>query len=171
MEVKKIVIVGPESTGKTELSKFLAHHYNSVWVPEFARDYLNTLGRPYREEDLLTIAKGQLTLEKNLIKNAHPFLICDTNLLVIKIWSEFKYHRCDPYILSHLKEPGVFHYLLTNIDLPWEDDPLREHPHSRGDLFALYQDELQKQNTPFTLIQGERQQRRNQAIEVLSHFL
>ncbi|MFW5872398.1 MAG: AAA family ATPase, partial [bacterium] len=99
----KIAIVGPESTGKSTLSKQLALYFKTAWVPEYARDYLNKLGRPYKQSDLLLIAQEQIALEEKAAAN-HEMVFCDTNLLVIKIWSEFKYQSCHPWILKSIKE-------------------------------------------------------------------
>jgi len=89
--IKKIAITGPESTGKSELAKKLAKHYNTVWVPEFSREYIDNINRPYDYDDIIEIAKGQLNREKEAEKKANKFLFCDTELIVAKIWSEFKY--------------------------------------------------------------------------------
>src|SRR5438105_3806131 len=89
--VKKVVVIGPECTGKSELSEFLAAHFDTSWVPEYARGYIDNLVRPYQESDLLTIAHGQMRLEDEWPRNSKNLLICDTNLYVIKIWSEFKF--------------------------------------------------------------------------------
>ena len=101
--VKKIAIVGPESTGKSTLAEGLAKHYQTVWVPEYARGYLNKLGRGYDQSDLIKIAQGQLGLEDECVNDAKRFLFCDTNLVVIKIWSDFKYGNCAPEILQRIR--------------------------------------------------------------------
>ena len=140
--VKKIAIVGPESTGKSTLAEGLAKHYQTVWVPEYARGYLNKLGRGYDQSDLIKIAHGQLRLEDEWENDAKRFLFCDTNLVVIKIWSDFKYGNCAPEILQRMHERKYDLHLLTNIDLPWEADPQREHPDKRLELFNLYEKDL-----------------------------
>lgn len=140
--VKRISITGPESTGKSTLSRALAERLETVWVPEFAREYLESIGRPYQEKDLLQIAKGQLALEDKFMKEANNFLICDTDLLVVKIWSEHKYGRCHPWILEKLNERKYDLFILTYIDIPWEDDPLRENPDLREYFYEKYKQEL-----------------------------
>ena len=136
-DILKIAIVGPESTGKSSLAEQLAVHYNTLWVPEYARAYLDKLSHPYTESDLLDIARGQLAMESSLSKKASRYLFCDTNLHVIKIWSEYKYKRCHTEILRNLHNDNYALHLLTNIDLPWEYDPQREHPHLRDFFFRL----------------------------------
>lgn len=162
---KRILITGPESTGKSWLAQQLAAHYQTAWVPEVARHYLESLGRPYQEKDLLEIARLQLAEEDRLAQQTAGFLFCDTGMLVLKIWSLHKYGRCHPFILEQLKERSYQHTLLTNIDLPWEPDPLREHPEQRQYLFNWYQRELQQQQ--YSLISGSGKERLQAAINAL----
>jgi NadR type nicotinamide-nucleotide adenylyltransferase len=152
--IKRIAIVGPECTGKTSLAKQLAQDFHTAWVPEYAREFLKQLGRPYIQSDLLSIAEGQLALEDEMATTAHQYLFCDTNLYVIKVWSEYKYGTCDPQILNAIDTRHYDYYLLTNVDLPWESDPQREHPNERKELFDIYLQELKKQPTPFSIIEG-----------------
>lgn len=169
----KIVITGPESTGKSTIAQALAKHYNTVFVPEFARDYLNNLERAYNYEDLLEIAKGQIELEENLATKAqNQLLICDTDLLVIKVWSEFKYGQCHPWILEQLAQRRYNHYFLTNIDFPWSEDPLREHPEPEMRLyfFNLYQEILKKRNLPFTVLSGDEERRLKTARKIIDEI-
>ena len=156
---KRIAIIGPESTGKSDLAKALAEHYQTALVPEYARDYLNNLNRPYDYEDILLIAKGQVKEEREMLENANQFLFVDTEMIVLKIWCEVKYGKCHSWILNQLKEQKFDLYLLTDIDLPWQPDPLREHPDKRSELFHLYLDELKKRNLPFEIVNGFGQQR------------
>lgn len=169
-EVRRIAIVGPECTGKTELARFLANHYSSVWVPEFARDYLEQLGRTYHKADLTTIAQGQVDIENQLASHANRFLFCDTNLIVIKIWSEFKYGSCDPQIISLMHQQQYDLHLLTDVDLPWQDDPLREHPHKRQELFDLYKSELTRNRLRYRIIRGHAAARNTAAIDAVEQI-
>lgn len=166
-KVRRVAIVGPECTGKTDLARFLANHYQTLWVPEFARAYLEQLKRPYIKDDLVTIAEGQIQSENKIATQANRLLFCDTNLVVIKIWSEFKYGSCDPAILTLMNRQTYDLHLLTDVDLPWEDDPLREHPHKRQELFELYKTELESTQTNFVLIKGDYTSRRAAAIKAV----
>lgn len=170
-EIVKVAIVGPESTGKSELSEFLAKHYNTSWVPEYARGYIENLVHPYTEEDLVTIAHGQMRLEKTWLTDANRLLICDTTLLVIKIWSEFKYGVCDPRIVEGLKQSRYDLHLLTYVDVPWQEDPQREYPERRHELYEIYLKEIKAMNVPFVEIRGERNERRKTAIEAVDRLL
>ena len=163
----KVCVLGPECTGKTALSKFLSQHFNTAWVEEYARAYLNKLGRPYQQHDLTKIAHGQLRMEDEWIHDAKGVLICDTNLIVIKIWSEVKYGHCDPNILEQLAERKYDLFLLTYVDVPWENDPLREHPERREELYQMYLTELKQQQTPFVEIKGPSALRQQTAVDAI----
>jgi len=168
--LKKIVLTGPESTGKTTLAKQLALHYDAIWVPEFARDYLAQLNRPYEESDLLEIAKGQVHIEESCAKQAGELLICDTDLLVMKVWSEFKYGKCDPWILEQVQSRHYDVYLLCGIDIPWEQDPLRENPGQREELHQLYERELKSLNKEYLHVEGATDERLNKAIAQIGNL-
>ncbi len=163
----KIVITGPESTGKSTLAKQLAAHFNAQLVDEFARTYLTNLGRAYTQSDLLIIAKGQIKAEYKAIADNPTLLICDTSLEVIKIWSEFKYGSCDPFITNGLSNNLPDLYLLMTPDLPWQPDPLRENPDDRDQIFELYKKELKISGVPFYKIWGNEKERFKMAKEVI----
>ena len=122
--IKKFVVTGPESTGKSTLCSQLAEYYKTIWVPEYAREYLEKNGTEYSYNDLLTIAKGQINLEDNLIEpstlNLQPstFFI-DTDMYVMKVWCEFVFNKCHNWILNRIAERSYDGYLLCNTDLPW----------------------------------------------------
>lgn len=169
--IKRVAIVGPECTGKTSLAVSLASHLQTHCVPEFARQYLEALERPYTKSDLLTIAQGQVRLEDELAHTANNILICDTNLLVVKIWSEFKYGMCDPWILEEIDKRNYDLHLLTNIDVPWQADEQREHPHQREELFLLYKHELISRQIPFVEISGVDAAREQVSIRAIDKLL
>jgi NadR type nicotinamide-nucleotide adenylyltransferase len=165
----KVVITGPESSGKTTLAKALAEHYLAPWVPEYARDYLNHLNQPYQEEDLLEIARGQVERENEAAAEKLDLLICDTSLVVIKIWSKYRYGRCHPWILEQIEQRPVDLYLLCSPDIPWEPDPQRENPDDRDELFKLYKRALK--DKPSVVIRGNESERLKQAISEIEHLL
>lgn len=170
-EIKKVAVIGPESTGKSELSQYLAGVFDTVWVPEYARAYLDKLAGPYGPSDLLNIARGQISLEDSLMPNAHRVLICDTDLYVIKIWSMFKYGDCHPQILEWMTARTYDLYLLTYIDIPWEADPYREHPDQREVLYQLYLNEMRSQPVPFEEVRGGRSARQKIAVDSVKRLL
>jgi NadR type nicotinamide-nucleotide adenylyltransferase len=169
--LKRIAITGPESTGKSELAEKLAKHYNALWVPEYAREYLEDLGHPYKEDDIVNIAKGQLEMEEEEAQHSKYLLFCDTDFIVTKIWSEFKYGRCHPWILEQVEKHIYDLYLLCDIDLPWAEDPLREHPQKRKELFELYYRELKTRKLPFRIIAGTGEARTRNAILAVEETL
>ncbi len=169
-DIIKVAIVGPESTGKTTLGNDLALHYQTQCVPEYAREHLEKVGGHYEEADLLAIAKKQLALEGEYHKSCKNILICDTNLLVIKVWAEHKYNSCHPFILNELKD---YHYnlsILCDIDIPWEPDPLREHPNSRKYFFDLYKKELTTLGINHIVVSGNQKERLHSAISAINNL-
>ena len=164
----KIAIVGPESTGKSSLSESLSNYFKTYFVPEVARDYLNNLRSNYEEYDLLVIAKKQIEVEDLISSNVGDLLICDTTLLVIKIWSQVKYNHCNSWILEEENRRKYDLFLLCDIDLEWGFDPLREHPDKRDFLFNLYYQSLLTSNATFEIISGKGNERVNNAITVIN---
>lgn len=165
----KIVVIGPESTGKSTLSEALANELHTVWVPEYAREYLQKNGLNYKENDLLQIAKGQVQSEDELLQKANKLLICDTDLYVIKVWSEHKYGRCHPWILEQIAARKYDLYLLTDIDIVWQDGPMREHGDAamRQYFYKVYQDIVMQSGVPWVGVSGGHEQRLQQAMEAI----
>ena len=131
----------------------------------------NNLVRPYEQHDLLAIAHGQMRVEDEWVRDSNRVLFCDTNLYVIKVWSEFKFGSCEEEILEQIATRKYDLYLLTYIDLPWEEDPQREHPDKRDQLYQLYLNEMKNQPVPFVEIKGERELRRKTAVEAVEKLL
>lgn len=171
MDIRKVCIIGPECTGKTSLSESLAKKLNTVWVEEYARAYLNRLNKPYDESDLVKIAHGQIRMEDEWIKDANKVIICDTNLYVVKVWSEFKYGHCDESILDTIKQRPYDLYLLTYIDIPWIADPLREHPDRREELYNIYLREMKSQSVPFVEVKGNEKQRLDTSLAAIDKYI
>lgn len=172
----KVVLFGPESTGKTTLSMQLARHYDSVWVPEYARQYLQSKWNNERKtcepKDLLPIAKGQIRLENKLAKKTDTVLICDTDLLETKVYSESYYSgTCDPILEKYALENKYDLYFLTYIDTPWEADDLRDKPKEREHMFMAFEETLIKYKRPYILLKGTKQERLIKAIESIDELL
>ena len=164
---KRILILGPESTGKSTLANDLADYFGDPWVPEFARAYLEKINRPYRYEDLLEIGKGQVKAEDELAETAEKFLFVDTDLRVIHIWSEHRFGKTDPWVMDQIKERIYDLILLTDTDLPWAPDPLREYPEleMRQYFFDKYLQLAQESGFPFLVVCGDRLARKKIAIK------
>ncbi len=167
----KIAVTGPESTGKSTIAENLAQHYKTVWVPEYARTYIGSLNRPYTLNDIEEIAKGQRTLEKEAEKKAGGLLISDTDMLVLKIWSEHAFGKCPALIQELLAEQTFNLYLLMGVDMPWEPDPQREHPHLRQFFHEWYRRELETRQAHFTQVSGSYEERFRQACQQIDALL
>ncbi|MCF8366867.1 MAG: ATP-binding protein [Bacteroidales bacterium] len=167
----KIAITGPESTGKSMIAEQLADHYNTVWVPEYARIHLLNLGLDYNYDDILEIAKRQQASEKVLESLANKILFCDTELLVTKIWCEVTFKQCHPWIMEELKKQDHHLYLLMDTDLPWEYDPLREHPEQRKFLFDLYVNELERLGFNYRVVRGKDDERLKNAVKSVEELM
>jgi len=176
INIIKVVLFGPESTGKTTLSKQLARHYNTVWAPEFARDYLqkkwNNERKTCENSDLLPIARGQMELENRLAKKADKILICDTDLLETKVYSEEYYGG---FVDDKLEEAALHNtydlYLLTYIDTPWEEDDLRDRPELRLEMFNAFEKALSNHNRPYILLKGDKKTRFETAVNKIDELL
>lgn len=169
----RILILGPESTGKSTLAEDLANHFGEPWVPEFAREYLEKINRPYQFEDLVEIGKGQISLEDHMAKSAKKLLFCDTDLRVIHIWSDHRFGKTDFWVLEQLEIRRYDLILLTDIDMEWEEDPLREHPEPemRRYFFEKYLTLAKRSNIPFLIVSGNREKRMKTAILAVEKLL
>jgi NadR type nicotinamide-nucleotide adenylyltransferase len=178
--VKKIVVIGPESTGKSTLCEKLAAHYKTQWVKEYAREYLLKNGTEYSFENLLDVAKGQIENEELGIRNVelysnssltthHSPIFIDTDMYVMKVWCEFVFNKCHHWILNRIVERKYDLYLLCNIDMPWVKDELREYPDLkiRETLYHHYKDIMVNQNVPWIDISGSYDERLEKAIEAI----
>ena len=168
--LKRVSITGPESTGKSWLAKRLADYYSTVWVHEFSVDYLNNFGAEYSIDDIVKIAKGQLEIEKNFTSLASDFLFCDTDILVIKIWSKVVFGEVPEWIDQQLTNHRYNLYLLCYPDLKWEDGPFRENPDDRDNLFELYEKELIRIGANYRIVKGQGEQRLKNALNFVSEI-
>ena len=172
----KVVLFGPESTGKTTLSKQLARHYNTVWTPEFAREYLqkkwNNERKTCEVSDLVPIAIGQMRLENRLAKRADKLLICDTDLLETKVYSEEYYGGFVDEKLNRASEENQYDlYLLTYIDTPWEEDDLRDRPGRRLEMFTAFENALKKNKKNYILLKGDKETRLKAATAAIDNII
>jgi len=170
--LKRIVIIGPESTGKTELAQFLAEQFNTVYVPEFARIYVEQLNRPYTYEDVELIAKEQIKLEKKFSLKANQILFFDTYLIITKVWFQVVYKRIPDWLDEAIRNSNIDLFLLTNTELPWIQDKVRENGgEMREKLFEIYKSELQNYGFNFSIITGTGKKRFNSALKEIKNFL
>lgn len=174
--IVKVVLFGPESTGKSTLSELLARHYNTVWVPEYAREYLqdkwNNQRKTCEQKDLIPIAIGQMGLENVLAKKADKILICDTDLLETKVYSEEYYGGfVDPDLDRAATESQYDLYLLSYIDTPWEADDLRDRPTQREEMFRAFERALVNNQRPYVILKGRVKERMNTAVQAIDKIL
>ena len=173
-KIIKIALFGPESTGKTTLAKQLAEYYKTEWVPEFARDYLqekwNSSQQICTVDDMLPIAYGQAKLENERTLIANKYLFCDTNLMVTKVFSEVYYNYCDPLLNEAACEHDYDLFFLTDIDVPWQRDDLRDKADGRESVFTVFKQSLIDNNKPFITLSGDKNLRLKKAIAVVDNL-
>lgn len=175
-ELIKVVLYGPESTGKTTLAKQLAEHYKTLWVPEYMREYLqkkwDSEKKLVEKEDLIPIAKGQLKFENEASQKVENLLICDTNLLELKVYSEYYYNGfCPSEIKTEATKNEYSIYLLTYIDTPWKVDDLRDRPNNREEMFRIFEAELKEQDFPYQILKGNETERFETAVKIIDELL
>jgi len=170
--IKKIAIVGPESTGKSTMSQLLAKHYKVSWVPEYARYYCENLNAPYTLQDEVNMYYGQVALEDAILGiTENDFIICDTTFVTVKIWSDEMLVETPQLVLDALPERPYDLYLLMDIDLPWQDDPLRDFPNKREYFMEVWHEELKALNARYKVISGLGAVRIQNAISAVDEFL
>jgi len=169
--IKKIAIVGPESTGKSTITKLLAKHYQTLWVAEFARYYCEGLTGPCKMDDEINMFHGQVALEESVLSMAEKdFIFCDTTFLTVKIWSDEMLGETPQIVLDALPVRTYDLYLLLDIDLPWEEDPLRDFPEKREYFMQVWHQELQAIGANYVVIDGIEERLQN-AIRAVDIFL
>ncbi|MDN3674896.1 DUF4301 family protein [Flavobacterium branchiarum] len=173
--ILKFALFGPESTGKTTLAKQLASYYETEWVPEFARDYLQEKWEENQhicvEEDMMPIAYGQTKLENDKLVLANKFLFCDTNLMVTKVFSEMYYNYCNPLLNEAALEHEYDLFFLTDIDVPWEKDDIRDSPKERESVFSVFKETLIATKKPYITLSGNKKFRLAKAVEIINNLV
>ena len=172
MDIKKIVITGPESTGKTELAESLAAHFDTVWIPEYAREYITRIGRRYNYDDIEHIAREQLLREEEYGKAAKGLLFYDTHLIVTRVWFSMVYGHYPEWIDGAIERSGIDLYLVCNTDIPWVPDNVRENGgEMRELLLARYIREIESSGADWRMVSGKLNRRTSAAVEIVkTHF-
>lgn len=167
----KIALIGPESTGKTELAEKLARHFHTVWEPELAREYVENLDRDYTFDDVCEIARLQICIEKRYKQNNRRLKIVffDTDLIITKVWFEYKYHTIPDFVQQRLNKKFIDFYLLLEPDLDWKPDSVREHGgDDRTYFFDWYKREIENLKTPYAIINGLNEKRFQNALKAIN---
>ncbi|WP_395063545.1 DUF4301 family protein [Flavobacterium sp.] len=170
-EIIKIALYGPESTGKTTLSHQLAKEFNTIWIPEYARNYLQEKWNNEQQicsfEDLIPIAIGQTKLENEALALANKYLFCDTNLLVTKVFSDLYYSKCDPILEKAARKHKYDLIFLTDVDVTWEKDDLRDQPQDREATLEIFEKALLQNKKPYIKLSGNKEQRLEKAVQII----
>lgn len=169
-KIRRIVVTGPESTGKTELAQALAERLNTVWIPEYARQYVENLDRPYDYDDVIRIAQHQVTQEiEYALKIGKGIIIFDTWLIITKVWLDLVFGKCPDWISDHIRSSKIDLFLVCDTDLPWIADPVRENGgEKRNELFQLYCDEIRTFGFKYEIVSGFGEARTENALIALS---
>ncbi len=172
INIKRIVLIGPESTGKTELAEFLAKKFNTIYVPEYAREYVEKLEKKYTYNDIEEIARKQVELENELEKKANSILFYDTFLIITKVWFQVVFNKVPSWIEQKIESSKIDLFLLCNTELPWIKDNVRENGgEMREKLFMIYQQELENYGFKYEVVKGLGNDRYNNALSLVNDFL
>ena len=169
--ISKIAVVGPESTGKSTMAKYLSSHFNLPYVPEYARFYCKDLNNIYTAQDEINMFYGQIALEDAVLSMKPDILIADTSILTIKIWSDHLFGKTPEIVLEEIKKKKHDLYLLMDIDLPWEDDPLRDFPLEREHFMKVWIKELEDLGTNYQIVSGQGEERLLNGLEIVKSFI
>ncbi len=171
MTTKKIIVTGPESTGKTVLCEFLSEYFEGLWIPEYARQYIEKLDGSYKKNDVVEIGKKQIE-QWNRNYNDHEWVFFDTGLVITKVWMELVYNESPAWISKALSDYKPDLVLLCFPDLAWEPDPVRENGGSMRDhLFSMYEQNLDQLGYSYYIVKGESDQRNRNAVNAINnHF-
>lgn len=168
---RKIAVVGPESTGKSTMANYLAKELGTVCVPEYARYYCKNLNNQYTLQDETNMFYGQVALEEALTPSAnHGLLVCDTTILTVKIWSDHLFGHTPAEVTDEIRSRKYDLYLLMDIDLPWEDDPLRDFPTERAHFMQVWKEELNALQAEYEIISGLEETRLQNGLNAVKKY-
>ena len=169
--IKKIVLTGPESSGKSILASELASHFKTQWAPEYARIFLETHGSDYTYPSLLQMAKAHKEHQAPFIGAASKLIFLDTDLINYKVWCNVVYHKTHQWIIDNINKEKDHSYLITYPDIEWAPDPLRENPNDRTFLFEQHLEEISNLKRPYRIVKGLGKQRLKNAIALAEELL
>lgn len=167
--IKKVSLIGPECTGKTTLASELARHFGTIWVPEYAREYIENLNHKYTFQDVEHIAFKQLNQIISAYPQANNWIFFDTDLIITKVWFEVVFNNCPEWINEEIKKNLFTLHLLCKPDIPWIADNVRENGgKNREILYFRYLNVLQEYKLPYSIVEGEGGMRFSNAIQLLN---
>lgn len=166
--IKRIVLIGPESTGKSELAIKLAHHYNTIYISEYAREFVEMNNYKYSFNDVLHIAKKQIEQEEDYLYKANNLIFIDTDIILTKIWLLHVYKKYPEWIDDEIRNLKRDLYLLCYYDLTWQFDKARENEDLREYLYNLYEDEIKRNGFNYKVIKGIGDKRLENAVEAIN---
>jgi NadR type nicotinamide-nucleotide adenylyltransferase len=170
--IKRIVLIGAESTGKTELAERLSKHFKTVFVPEYAREYIEKLNSSYTYQDIECIARKQVELENENYQKANKVLFYDTYLIITKVWFKLVFNKIPDWINKRIEDNNIDLFLLCNNDIPWIPDPVRENGgEMRDKLFEIYKEELNQYKCNYKIVSGKGENRFHDALKFVNEFL
>lgn len=169
--LKRIAIIGPESTGKSWLAQKLATHYNTRMVDEYARSYFKNREFKYTAYNLVEIAKDQLKYENDIAKYCTDLIFCDTDFIVLKIWSQVVFNFVPDWIENQVVNHTYSLYLLCNLDVDWEPDTLRNNSHNRQYIYNLFVKELERNNVNYRVVVDIDDNRLKNAINFVDELM
>lgn len=166
-------LTGPESTGKTTLAVHLANHFGGVCIAEYAREYVENLGRQYGFRDVCRIAHEQIRQQNKAKNSDEKFIFFDTDLIITKVWFEYCYKKTPLFVDNYLKNSPIDCYLLCSPDIKWQNDTVRENgtKQKRQFFFKWYKREIEKTGKPFYIIKEKGDKRLKNAINSINLFL
>ncbi|MEA2040925.1 MAG: ATP-binding protein [Bacteroidota bacterium] len=166
---RKIVITGPESTGKSRLVKELAQKYSATYYSEYAREYIENLDRPYAYFDLVNIARVQIEQLRERKSNKTELIFYDTGPEITKVWFDEVYGKCPDFVNQSTRHSDINLYLICKPDIEWIFDKVRENNGSKREkLYSRYKELLENNNLKFTEVSDFGQKRTNNAIQAIN---
>lgn len=169
--IQKIAVVGPESTGKSTMAMYLSKEFNTTCVPEYARYYCQHLNRSYTLQDEVNMFYGQVALEEAIISTEPKIIICDTTILTVKIWCDYLFTQTPKEVTTEITNRKYDFYLLMDIDLAWQDDPLRDFPNEREYFLEIWKKELNELGANYMLISGQGNDRLQHGLDAVKTHL
>jgi NadR type nicotinamide-nucleotide adenylyltransferase len=174
--VKRVCVIGAESTGTTTLAEALARHYQTAWVPEYGRLYTEAtryqrVNLEWTSEEFIHIAEMQNRMEDWLATVANRILFCDTDAFATNLWHERYMGALLPALEPYIADRKYDLYLLTDVDIPYVQDTIRDGKEIRHAMHKRFADEMKRRGKPYFLLSGRHTERMKRAVEACERLL